>query len=430
MRGLLAIPAAIEAAIDVDRRGDADARVRVQLPRNAGVADGGPAPLTLFLELNAARCRWRRSTATSSWTLSHGPLLPGDEAFAQAMARALMDAPDEHVDKLEVQTRKVLALRGVSDWMYRQINGSGDDCVGNLRLGFRCNQDCAFCWQDRQWPEPDSQMYEVWLREMAAMGVRSVAISGGEPTAHPDLPELVRLAERELHLEVSVQTNAVLLAKPTRLAALHDAGLRRVFVSLHAMNAELSDEMTRAPGTHARTLKGIDAALEAGWQVQLNCVIDRRNVGHLPQMAKELLRRWPASSGGALAGFTFSEPCMSWDSGHHAQHTATYQQVRPQLTAATRILDDAGVRVHALSTCGFPPCIMSADSTLMFRQLDAAAPPDAADATDLHGRRFGAECDECVVRSRCLGARREHLDLFGDAELRPVTAATAKGDRG
>ena len=32
-----------------------------------------------------------------------------------------------------------------------------------IRLGFRCNQDCWFCWQGRKWPEPPAELYHRWL---------------------------------------------------------------------------------------------------------------------------------------------------------------------------------------------------------------------------------------------------------------------------
>ena len=52
---------------------------------------------------------------------------------------------------------------GLDDDYYRRIFFGVVGGSANLRLGFRCNQDCGFCWQSRKWPEPPAEMYGIWL---------------------------------------------------------------------------------------------------------------------------------------------------------------------------------------------------------------------------------------------------------------------------
>jgi len=112
------------------------------------------------------------------------------------------------------------------------------------------------------------------VREAAAIGVRKIRLTGGEPLVRKGLPELIRMiASVEGIRDLAMSTNGVLLAE--QAGALRDAGLMRVNVSLDAVEPGRYREITRG-GELARVLAGIDAALEAGLSpVKLNCVVER-----------------------------------------------------------------------------------------------------------------------------------------------------------
>ncbi|HEX8155397.1 MAG TPA: radical SAM protein, partial [Thermoanaerobaculia bacterium] len=76
-----------------------------------------------------------------------------------------------------------------------------------LELTYRCNLDCFFCYNDlglRGKPLAFAQ-YETLLRELAAMNVMTVVLSGGEPLAHPDFFRIGALA-RELGFVVRIKS--------------------------------------------------------------------------------------------------------------------------------------------------------------------------------------------------------------------------------
>ncbi len=61
-----------------------------------------------------------------------------------------------------------------------------------MRLGFRCNQDCHFCWQSRNWPVPPEELHFIWLEEMYKEGVKQVVFTGGEPTFFKGFVDLLQ----------------------------------------------------------------------------------------------------------------------------------------------------------------------------------------------------------------------------------------------
>lgn len=160
-----------------------------------------------------------------------------------------------------------------------------------LRLTFRCNQDCGFCWQDRTWPSPPLAVFRQWIEQAAALGRHQVELSGGEPTLYPHLAELIALV-RAQGMSVLLQSNGIRLAKADVLQPLIAAGLEAVSISYHSHIANISDKMTRAPNTHKQTEAGIVACLQAGVAVTLNCVVQADNVGELPEQALAIVERF------------------------------------------------------------------------------------------------------------------------------------------
>jgi GTP 3',8-cyclase len=142
----------------------------------------------------------------------------------------------------------------------------------------RCNFRCTYCMpaEGLEWlPKDDLLTFEELARLVGVfvrLGVRSLKVTGGEPTVRADLPVLVRqLREAAPGVEISMTTNGVLL---DRLAApLAEAGLERVTVSLDSLLRHRFEEMTRRDALE-RVFTGIRAAEEAGLTpVKINCVV-------------------------------------------------------------------------------------------------------------------------------------------------------------
>ncbi len=141
----------------------------------------------------------------------------------------------------------------------------------------RCNFRCTYCMPEEgiDWTaREDLLTYEEIVRLVAifvGMGVRRVRLTGGEPTVRRDLEVLVA-ALGALPLEdLSMTTNGHLLAP--RAAALAAAGLRRINLSLDALEPALFRRIARG-GEVERVLAALDACLEAGIEpVKINMVV-------------------------------------------------------------------------------------------------------------------------------------------------------------
>jgi GTP 3',8-cyclase len=163
-------------------------------------------------------------------------------------------------------------MTGLSDSFQRPIN--------YLRISVtdRCNLRCVYCMPEEGvtlMSHYDILSYEeifTVVKAAAELGVNKVRLTGGEPLVRAGLPDLIRLlAAIETIDDISLTTNGILLAK--HAAALKDAGLMRVNVSLDTLQPEKFQRITRW-GKLEDTLMGIEAARAAGLNpVKINVVV-------------------------------------------------------------------------------------------------------------------------------------------------------------
>ena len=151
----------------------------------------------------------------------------------------------------------------------------------DLRLSVtdRCNFRCTYCMPEEgmRWLPREQVLTFEELERVARLlverhGIRSIRLTGGEPTVRAHLPVLVgKLAA--LPVDLALTTNGATLR--TVAPALAAAGLQRVNVSLDTLDGERFAELTRRDQL-ADVLDGIDAALEAGLSpVKVNAVVVR-----------------------------------------------------------------------------------------------------------------------------------------------------------
>jgi pyruvate-formate lyase-activating enzyme len=342
-------------------------------------------------------------------------------AIGKLFARAQKQRGEELARRLWEHYGRAHAFAEVTDAFYCKVFDGVTGRSANLRLGFGCNQDCGLCWQGRRWPEPPAEMFATWLEELGRGGIEQVSITGGEPTLHPSLPGLLGRA-RELGMRTMLQTNAIQLRRPELLDRIVRAGLHRLFVSLHAADPAISDRMTRAPGTHRRTVEGIHAALAAGLRVGLNCVVERENYRVLQEHAAFVVEQFVAQHPqNPVESVNYSRPQSYYDRQLWRESIVAYDELEPHVLAAARTLRRAGVVLDVTSgSCGLVACVMRSVPELIClpRPEQMAAMPFFEAAA-----RAGTACERCALAARCQGPGRGYFEVHGDRGLHPFAAA-------
>jgi len=121
-------------------------------------------------------------------------------------------------------------------------------------------------------------------RVFVGLGVNKIRLTGGEPLVRRNLDRLVGMLAG-LDAEITLTTNGSLLAK--QAAALKQAGLDRVTVSLDSLDDATFRRMNDADFPVAKVIEGIETAAAAGLgPVKINMVVKRgANDDSIVQMA-------------------------------------------------------------------------------------------------------------------------------------------------
>lgn len=158
--------------------------------------------------------------------------------------------------------------------------------IRDLRISVtdKCNFRCRYCMpkeifgDDFEFMKRDQLLsfdeIERLARIYAGLGVKKLRLTGGEPMLRKDLHELVeRLNVIEGIEDIGLTTNGLLLKKHGQ--KLYDAGLRRINISLDAMDDELFGKINdRGIGT-SRILEQIEYAISIGFEIKINMVVQK-----------------------------------------------------------------------------------------------------------------------------------------------------------
>ncbi len=153
-----------------------------------------------------------------------------------------------------------------------------------ISLTDRCNLRCLYCMPEEGVPSL-CQKKILRLEEIerivsvaAKCGIKHLRLTGGEPLVRKGITDLISALKRIPGIEsIALTTNGILL--PPMAAALKEAGLDRVNISLDSLDAAQYHAITRR-GNLKDALAGIEAAFSYGFDpVKINVVVVR----HLQQ---------------------------------------------------------------------------------------------------------------------------------------------------
>lgn len=148
----------------------------------------------------------------------------------------------------------------------------------------RCNFRCTYCMPKEIFgddyaflPKSELLSYEEisrLVRLFTSLGVKKIRLTGGEPLLRADLPELVRqIAIVDGVEDIALTTNGLLLHQHGQ--ALYEAGLRRLNISLDALDPGIFGRMNGRGIDSKIILDNIDFAEQLGYEIKVNMVVQK-----------------------------------------------------------------------------------------------------------------------------------------------------------
>lgn len=343
-----------------------------------------------------------------------------------------------------------------------------------LDVGLKCVHSCKFCYysyldksddQFRGMRRAEFRTLEECkeiLRRLKANGFTHFDVTGGEPTLHPHIIEIVRYAQQDLGLKGRIITLGQYLMRRMKhcrherlVDDLLEAGLTNFLISMHAVDEGLFERLTGESWDKQR--RAMDYLDERGFPFTTNTTVVEWNYRHLPDIAREILRHRIY-----LHNFIIMNAYYEWNrNGRAFGVQARYSDIAPYLREAVEILESNDVAVNIRyaplcavrgmeknlvgmvgvrydpyewmnvaghfggtpEQCAAPIAIVEGgiEAHLEYRALEACH-DNGVRVTGMRGphlKHFAEPCARCAARPVCDGIDPNYLRQYGPQEFRP-----------
>ncbi|QGU01463.1 Antilisterial bacteriocin subtilosin biosynthesis protein AlbA [Corynebacterium kalinowskii] len=157
-----------------------------------------------------------------------------------------------------------------------------------------CALVCKHCRADAQHePNPNQLTTEQGKRLLDKLASYDrpkplVVFTGGDPFERADLEELTRYGT-ELGLNISLSPSVTPKLTPERVRSLREAGGKAMSMSLDGATPETHDAFRGFSGTFDQTVAMAPVINEAGYRLQINSTLTKKNIREAPALLKKVI---------------------------------------------------------------------------------------------------------------------------------------------
>lgn len=303
---------------------------------------------------------------------------------------------------------------------------------GYLCLTKKCPCRCINCplTEKDAVSQPDLTLEEVERTVLAGVkkGMQSVILSGGEPTAHPQILDIVRILAK-YPIKVSFLTTCVAFANEHFMLQLLEAipGDRlRLATAIHSFDEEKNDFMTSSKGSLRRTLKGMDNAISAGISTTLKHLITGCTYRDMPSFICKVYERFPSSVPLLFCNIDYC------GTAYRQQQIlrVSFRESEPYLSAALDYALEHIDNCRQVNVLDTPRCALAPRYwSFLYSQAKMRIPvyndpgnkgrQHQEDLTNVSGPYF-PPCEACTQQEFCSGTWPSVWNIFGESNFRPL----------
>lgn len=157
-----------------------------------------------------------------------------------------------------------------------------------------CGLVCKHCRADAQHePNPNQLTLEEGKKLLENLAsyekpLPLVVLTGGDPFERDDLEELTRYGT-SLGLNMSLSPSVTPKLTPERIHALREAGGKAMSMSLDGATAQTHDAFRGFSGTFDKTVAMAPVINEAGYRLQINSTLTKKNIHEAPALLKTVM---------------------------------------------------------------------------------------------------------------------------------------------
>lgn len=160
--------------------------------------------------------------------------------------------------------------------------------VGYIQIIRKCNQKCIICSNPSNDREVSFEDAKKEIDSLKRSGHTIVILTGGEPTLHPKLPEMIAYAVKNKILPLVI-TNGQKISNIRYLKKLQKAGLQNLNLSIYSNIANIQHKLSKKKDSLHNIKKSLDNILKVGIYANINIVINKYNSNHLSKIVEWII---------------------------------------------------------------------------------------------------------------------------------------------
>jgi MoaA/NifB/PqqE/SkfB family radical SAM enzyme len=287
-------------------------------------------------------------------------------------------------------------------------------------MGYQCNVQCDYCTITSAMRGRNLTTAQIAkaLEGGREAGLTDAAFGGGEPTMRKDLVKLVKLASGLGYQTIKISSNGLMYAYPEFVERLLSAGANQFNLALMGWNAGSYERIMGKTEYFDLAIRGVSNLVSCDAHIVGDIIMKHDTYQHLA----DSVEFWAEKGLEKFVFWLMSLTDRVKDDRHQLVDVTT---MRPHMFKAFDIGRKRGIEVYSRH---IPLCMLPGYHDHVWNvQTDKVlivTPESSFWLSDsrITANTFIARCDDCQVKSRCMGIRRDYLDNVGDHEVEPVRA--------
>ncbi len=287
----------------------------------------------------------------------------------------------------------------------------------DVKISYQCNNACVFCLnKDKRKIKDDFKAIKKNIEEFTKNGGERLIISGGEPLISNNFFNLIFFSKKKGIKFFNIQTNARMLYYENTVKKLKNFEPINFLVSFHFPNKKLYKKYCQSDGFD-QTIKGLKNLIQYNCNFLINTVVMKKNLYYLEDVIKIL--RSIGISQGIQYRFIDGKNVIS-----------DYKKFVPQYSECSSIIEkiikkNKDIKIYLSE---FPFCVLKKESR---KNAGIFIDPKRFNLSNKDGEIFFTKeitdkqfifpkCKNCLHKKKCLGVRKEYVDVYGPKEFNPI----------
>ena len=288
-----------------------------------------------------------------------------------------------------------------------------------LALGYACNEKCRCCplihKNDREKFIPLDRLLKE-ADQIVSYGVRDVTLSGGEPTIHQDLFQLIAYFHTK-GINVHILSNGERFSDKSyanEFLELQKNGVLTVTTTFHSWNAAEHEYQNGSQGSFLRSLHGLQYLDRNGVQISVKHCITANNYRQLPQYIQFVIGAFSSQAEIQLWGIDLN----GLERKFAQENFVDFQLVKPYIEEAIDVFESSGrAKDQILSINNLPLCMCDCYYWKYFTSPKADSYVDhkkGGDIMEANSGPLSIHCQNCPFYNNCMGAYFSDFEIFGN----------------